>query len=173
MTHFPTLSYTLASEISTLLYTWSLKRAILSRGASPYRWLCGVPPGYKAPLGAHSWPPEWTLLSYAHARLCIDVQKIERVHFHPVGSQRIKILLITNLKKKTFSSLKNSVHVEPVWFSLNNLSLCAALTTAQWYCTRLKKISDALKLFSYEREDFFIVFLKYRDKLSTKHKKFR
>ena len=35
------------------------------------------------------------------------------------------------LKKKTFSSLKNSVHVEPVWFSLDNLTLCAALTTAQ------------------------------------------
>ena len=77
------------------------------------------------------------------------------------------------LKKKSFSSLKNSVHVEPVWFSLDNLTLCAALTTAQWYCTRLKKISDALKLFSYERDDFFIVFLKNRDKLSTKQKKFR
>ena len=47
-----------------------------------------------------------------------------------------------NKLKKTFSSLKNFVHVEPVWFSLDkNLTLCAALTTAQWYCTRLKKIS--------------------------------
>ena len=35
-------------------------------------------------------------------------------------------------KKKTFSSLKNSVHVEPVWFSLDDLTLCAALPTAQW-----------------------------------------
>ena len=58
------------------------------------------------------------------------------------------------LKKNRFL-LKNSVHVEPGWFSLGNLTLCAALTTAQWYCTRLKKISDALKLFSYERDDFF------------------
>ena len=47
----------------------------------------------------------------------------------------------------------------------------AALTTAQWYCTRFKKISDALKLFSFERDEFFlIVFLKYRDKLSTTEK---
>ena len=61
------------------------------------------------------------------------------------------------LKKKTFSLLKNSIHVEPAWFSLDNLILCAALTTAQWYCTR------SLKLFSYERDEFFfIVFLKYR-----------
>ena len=33
----------------------------------------------------------------------------------------------------------------------------------------IKKISDALKLFSFEGDDFFlIVFLKYRDKLTTK-----
>ena len=101
-------------------------------------------------------------LSYAHASLCTDVpsmtvQKIEWVHFHPVGSQCIKILLITNYKKiKTFSTLKNSVHVEPVWFSLDSLTLCAALTTAQWYCARLKQISDALKLFSCERDDFLL-----------------
>ena len=103
------------------------------------------------------------------------VQKIESVYFHPVGSQCIKILLITKLKKKkNVSLLKNSVHVEPVWFSLDNLTLCAALTTAERHCTRLKKISDPLKLFSYERDDFFffIVLLKYRDKLSTKQKKF-
>ena len=37
----------------------------------------------------------------------------------------------SNKLKKTFSSLKNSVHVEPVWLSLDNLTLCAALTTAQ------------------------------------------
>ena len=86
------------------------------------------------------------------------VQKIEWVRFHLVGSQCIKILLITNWKKKPFSSLKNSVHVEPVWFSLANLTLCAALTTAQWYCTRLKKIWDALKLFSHVRDDFFLLF---------------
>ena len=30
-----------------------------------------------------------------------------------------------------------------------------------------KKNSDALKLFSYERDDFFVVFLKNRGKLST------
>ena len=87
----------------------------------------------------------------------MTVQKIEWVHFHPVGSQCIKILLITNYKKiKTFSTLKNSVHVEPVWFSLDSLTLCAALTTAQWYCARLKQISDALKLFSCERDDFLL-----------------
>ena len=66
------------------------------------------------------------------------------------------------LKLTTFSSLKNCVHVEPVWFSLDNLTLCAALTTA-WYCTRLKKISDAQKLFPTKETNFFIVFLKYRD----------
>ena len=124
-----------------------------------------------------------------------------------VGSQCIKILLITNLKKKTISSLKSSVHDEPVWFildnlacspvkrplvqrgtrerekrkglfhpppprhppfpslsslffsqAIDNLALCAALTAAQWYCTRLKKISDAWKHFSYERDDLFLLF---------------
>ena len=55
--------------------------------------------------------------------------------------------------------IMNSVHVEPIWFSLVNLTVCAvALTKAQWYCTRLKKISDALKLFSYERDDFLLLF---------------
>ena len=66
---------------------------------------------------------------------------------------------VKNKKTKRFSSLKNFVHVEAVWvFSLDNLTLCAALTTAQWYWTRLKKISDALKRFSYEREHFFNCF---------------
>ena len=116
-------------------------------------------------------------LMHTLASPCTDVpsmivQKTEWVHFHPVGPQCIKIVK-KKKKKNTFSSLKNSVHVEPVWFGLDNLTLCAALTTAQWYCTRLKKISDALKLFSYERDDFLLVFLKYRDKLSTKLKKFR
>ena len=68
--------------------------------------------------------------------------------------------------KKTFSWLKNSVHVEPIWFSLKHCA--AAVITPQWYRTRsVKKISDALKLFSYERDDFFVVFLKNRGKLST------
>ena len=87
------------------------------------------------------------------------IQKIECVHFHPVGSQCVKISTDNKLKKP-FSSLKNSVDVEPGWFSLDNLTLCAALTTAQWYCTRLKKISYALKLFSYERDDRFFGFPK-------------
>ena len=76
------------------------------------------------------------------------------------------------LKENRFLRLKILVHVEPVWFSLDNLTLCAALTTTQWLCTRLKKIWDELKLFSYERDDFFfIVFFEYRDKLSAKQKK--
>ena len=36
MTDFPTLSYTSAREIPTLLYTRSLKKAPLSGGVSPY-----------------------------------------------------------------------------------------------------------------------------------------
>ena len=70
-----------------------------------------------------------------------------------------------NKLKKTFSSLKNSVHVEPVWFSLDNLTLCAALTTAQWYCTRLKKISDALKLIFLLRTGRF--FSSFSSKIET------
>ena len=80
------------------------------------------------------------------------VQKIEWVHFHPVGSQCIKISTDNKLKKTVFFD----VDVEPGWFSLDNLTLCAALTTAQWYWRRLKKISDALKFFSYERDDFLL-----------------
>ena len=37
MTDFPTLSYTLTSEIPTLSYTWSLKKVLLLGGAFPYR----------------------------------------------------------------------------------------------------------------------------------------
>ena len=54
-----------------------------------------------------------------------------------------------------FSSLKTSVHVEPVWFSLDNLTLCAALTTARYY-TRLKKISHAQKLFPTNGTTFLL-----------------
>ena len=75
-------------------------------------------------------------------------------------------------KKTTFSSLKNSVQIEPVWFRLDNLTLCAALTTAR-YCTRLKKIQRRRSFFPTNGTIFYIVFPKYRDKLSTKQKKFR
>ena len=76
MTHFPTLSYTSASEISTLLYTCSLKKVPLSGGASPYRSLCGVPTAgrikventgasYALSLSflddANSWEASWCL----------------------------------------------------------------------------------------------------------------
>ena len=44
MTNFPTLSYTSIFEILTLLYTQSLKKVLLSGGASLYRPLQGVPP---------------------------------------------------------------------------------------------------------------------------------
>ena len=65
--------------------------------------------------------------------------------------------------------LKNSVHVEPIWFSLDNLTLCGRFNYSSTVLHAIKKISDALKLFSFEGDDFFlIVFLKYRDKLSTK-----
>ena len=64
---------------------------------------------------------------------------------------------------------KNSVHVEPIWFSLDNLTLCGRFNYSSTVLHAIKKISDALKLFSFEGDDFFlIVFLKYRDKLSTK-----
>ena len=73
------------------------------------------------------------------------------------------------LKKKTFSSLKNSVHVEPVWFSLDNLTLCAALTTAQLHAIK-ENLRWAEAFSPTNGTIFFIVFLKYRDKLSTKQK---
>ena len=79
-----------------------------------------------------------------------------------------------NKLKKTFSWLKNSVHVEPIWFSLDNLTLCGRCNYTSMVLHAIsKKISDALKLFSYERDDFFVVFLKNRDKLSTEQTKFR
>ena len=72
-------------------------------------------------------------------------------------------------KKTTFSSLKNSVQIEPVWFRLDNLTLCAALTTAR-YCTRLKKIQRRRSFFPTNGTIFYIVFPKYRDKLSINKK---
>ena len=42
MTCFPTHSYTSASEIANISYTWRLKKLTLSGGASPYRPLYGV-----------------------------------------------------------------------------------------------------------------------------------
>ena len=152
------------------------------------------------------------------------VQKIEWVHFHLVGSQCIKILLITNLKKKkkTISSLKSSVHDEPVWFSLDNLACSPVKRPLVERGTREREKRKGLfhpppphhpfpfpflaifftgyRQFSSVRrsncssvvlhaikenfrcaEAFFIrtgrfvsiVFLRYRDKLSTRQKKFR
>ena len=43
-------SRTSAGEISTLLYTWNLKKVPLSRGASPYRLLCGQRHGIKSAI---------------------------------------------------------------------------------------------------------------------------
>ena len=60
--------------------------------------------------------------------------------------------------------LKNSVHVEPVCFSLDNLTLCGRFNYSSMVLHAIKKISNALKLFSFEGDDFFLkVFLKYRD----------
>ena len=87
------------------------------------------------------------LLSNAHASLCTDVpsmivQKIEWVHFHPVGSQciksnLIKIPLITNWKK-TFLGLK-TLHVEPIWFSLDNWTLCGRSYYSQMVLHAIKE----------------------------------
>ena len=93
MTHFPTLSYTSAREISTFF-----KR-------KPQK----MPPFRVSPP-----PPPPSLPTSP-----MIIQKIEQVNFNPVGSQCFKsyltkILLITK---------KNSVHVEPIWFSLENLTL--------------------------------------------------
>ena len=79
------------------------------------------------------------------------------------------------LQKKTFSSLKNSFHVEPVWFSFVNLTLCAALTTAAMVLHAIKENFRCAEAFLLRtgRFFFFIVFFKYRDKLSTKQKKFK
>ena len=43
MTDFPTLLYTSTRETPTLSYTWSMKKVLLSAGASPYRPSYGVP----------------------------------------------------------------------------------------------------------------------------------
>ena len=45
MTDFPTLLYTLTSEISTLSYTWSLKRYPFRAERPRIGRLQGVPPG--------------------------------------------------------------------------------------------------------------------------------
>ena len=47
------------------------------------------------------------------------IQKIEQVNFNPVGSQCFK----SYLTKTLLITKKNSVHVEPIWFSLENLTL--------------------------------------------------
>ena len=60
MTHFHTLSYTSASEISTRFYTWSLKKVPLWRRASPCRSLCGLPPGIKSAIRSPFLAPYMT-----------------------------------------------------------------------------------------------------------------
>ena len=77
-------------------------------------------------------------------------------------------------KKNVFFALKLCpCRTSLVYISSDNLTLCAALTTAQWYCTRLKKISDELKLFFYERDDFFYCFPQIWRQALNKKKKFR
>ena len=70
---------------------------------------------------------------------------------------RYKNTTDNKLKKKNFSWLKNSVHVEPIWFSLDNLALCGRCNYTSMVLHAIsKRNSDTLKLFSYERDDFLL-----------------
>ena len=155
MTYLPTLSYTSASEISTLLNTWSLKKVPFSHRAFPYSSLCG----------AHSWRHVLRNEHFVHTLACYrrpfcDSSKNWMSSFSSGWFAMYKNTTDNKLKKKPFSLLKNSVHVEPVWFSLDNYfnSVRHSNYSSMGDCTRLKKISDALKLFSYEWDDLFYCF---------------
>ncbi len=63
MTHFHTLSYILTCEIPTLLYTWSLKKAPLSGGASPYSVLANI----------GSTPPPRNATGYPYNKLTLEL----------------------------------------------------------------------------------------------------
>ena len=74
-------------------------------------------------------------------------------------------------KKKPVSSLKNSVHVEPVWFSLDNLTLCAALTTAQWVIKAIKVNFTCAEAFLLRTGRFFLLFSSDIETSSRQNKK--
>ena len=69
---------------------------------------------------------------------------------------------------------KNSVHVEPIWFSLDNLTLCGRSNYSSMVLHPIKENFRRAEAFLLRTgRFFFIVFLRYRDKLPTKQKKFR
>ena len=62
MTHFPTLSYTLTSEIRTLSYTWSRKRDLFR--AEPTKAIIAIIPPASAPNPY--WPLYFLYFQYWH-----------------------------------------------------------------------------------------------------------
>ena len=85
MTDFPTLSYTSAREIPTLLYTWSLKKVPLSCGASPYRPLQGVTPPGCLDILWHYTVWKLLILLLAHAWYWVSVAKFQPTFRKPLN----------------------------------------------------------------------------------------
>ena len=123
MTHFPTLSYTSASEISTLLYTCSLKKVPLSGGASPYRSLCGVPTAGRIKVGntgasyalslsflddANSWETSWCLRQRLGLTTLLTRAKFNEVRQKMIACEsilffRLKFLVFRGVKLKAWA----------------------------------------------------------------------
>ena len=77
-----------------------------------------------------------------------------------------------NVTKKTFSRLKNSVHIEPIWFKTIYLCL-AALTKLNGIAHDYRKFQMRWSLSPTNGTIFLIAFRKNGKKLTTKQTKFR
>ena len=88
MTDFPALLYTSTSKISTLSYTWSLKKISLSDGASPHRPLWGVPPSSPRPRRA----------AFSKLKMCCYLISNQRIFFVSIQGSKLKNEGINNEK---------------------------------------------------------------------------
>ena len=82
---------------------------------------------------------------------------------------KIKPYKNNDLKKNPFSWLKNSVHVEPVWFSLDNLTLCGRPNYSSTILHSIKENFRCAEAFLLRTGRFFYCFpQKLRKKKQTK-----
>ena len=88
MTDFSALLYTSTSKISTLSYTWSLKKISLSDGASPHRPLWGVPPSSPRPRRA----------AFSKLKMCCYLISNQRIFFVSIQGSKLKNEGINNEK---------------------------------------------------------------------------
>ena len=166
MTHFPTLSYTTASEVSTFLYLKPTRERYPFRLEPPHK---GRYVEYPRDRNRHMWSPEWTLLSNAHSSLCtktrLPLHDSSKIWMSSFSSGRFAVYNIKlyknttdNKLRKNFCWLKNFVYVEPIWFSLDNVTLCGRPNYSSMVFHAIKENFRCTEAFLLRTARFFYCF---------------